>query len=263
MFDTKQLRIAAASVPGRDHLRVGKNNQDAVALWRDRQRLVAVVADGCGSAPRAEVGAQLGARMLVQQLARRLEAGELDEPRDEAALIAWLESARQELLEPLRRLARDLAGSDELRATAEAVRDQLLFTLVGLCASPAGALLFALGDGALSLDGERIPLGPFPNNSPPYLGYALLPEKVHGFPEPTLHFRLVRRVDSFRALALGTDGALELFEHEPAESLLRDRPLFSNPDTLRRKLWLLAQGKSGPSLRDDTTLVLLRAAEDE
>ena len=262
MFDTKQLRLAAASVPGRDHLRVGKNNQDAVALWRDARRLVAVVADGCGSSPRSELGAQAGARILVQRLARRLGAGQRDEPLSDDAVIDWLESVRQELLEPLRRLARDLAGSDDLRGLAETVRDHLLFTLAGACITPAGILLFALGDGALSLDGEAIALGPFPNNSPPYLGYALLPEKAHGFPDASLRFRLVRRAASFRALALGTDGALELFAQESAEALLGDDALFTNPDALRRKLWLLAQGKSGRSLRDDTTLVLLRNAEE-
>ena len=49
---------------GRDHVRVGRNNQDGVFATRD----VVVVTDGCGSQPHSEVGAQLGARFLGEWL---------------------------------------------------------------------------------------------------------------------------------------------------------------------------------------------------
>ena len=59
---------AAGSVAGRDHRRVGRNSQDAVRVVGDDGALVAVVTDGCGSAPHSEVGAHLLAQLLAVRL---------------------------------------------------------------------------------------------------------------------------------------------------------------------------------------------------
>ncbi len=266
------FRAAAASVPGRDHQRLGRNNQDAFALWEGRSHLCAVVADGCGSSPHSEVGARLGARLLAQALARRLEpldAAPLPfdsatrEPGDPGGVGQLLAEAREELLAALRPIARALAGAGDERVFAEAVRDHLLFTLVGALVGPDGAVLFALGDGALALDGVAIPLGPFAGNEPPYLGYALLPERLHGFSADRLRFTIAAVGEAPRAIALGSDGALELFAATPPRELAAETLLFENPDALRRKLWLRTQAGrgAGATLHDDTTLILLRAPD--
>ena len=59
----------AATHIGRDHLRIGRNNQDGVFT----APRVAVVTDGCSSQPHSEVGAQLGARFLGQWLSAQSE----------------------------------------------------------------------------------------------------------------------------------------------------------------------------------------------
>jgi hypothetical protein len=257
----EQPLLAVASVTGRDHLKLGRNNQDALAHWGQGDLLCAVVADGCGSSPHSEAGARLGAKFLCNALALQLAEGERF-----ANAAAVLEEARLDILAKLRPIAVALAGSDDPRALAEAVRDHLLFTLVGAVLGPFGTLLFSIGDGALAIELpvdraiESLPLGPFAGNEPPYLGYALLPERAHGFADDALRFQIAAQRDTACAFALGTDGALELFAGSPPVLLLNDPSLFKNPDALRRKLWLLAQGKSGdaPALRDDTTLVLVR-----
>ena len=46
---------------GREHVRIGRNNQDGVFTSPQ----VAVVTDGCSSQPQSEVGAQLGMHRSV------------------------------------------------------------------------------------------------------------------------------------------------------------------------------------------------------
>lgn len=253
-----QFEVASASVAGADHLRAGRGSQDAVVVLQRGPFLVALVADGCGAAPHSEVGARLGVLLLGRALLRRLEAGAIGAGQ-------LLACARDELLEELRRLALGLAGGDEGQPLLAAVRDQLLFTLVGAVVGPEVTHCFALGDGLLCCDGEELRLGPFPDNAPPYLGYRLLEGRLPpGFESGQLELRPLfsRPTAVLGSLALGTDGALELGGlGAPVASLLADDRIFRNPDALRRRLHLLSRGGPGAGprrLSDDTSLVLLR-----
>src|SRR5262245_18147936 len=80
MNTISDVRAAAAAVTGARHLRAARNGQDAAAAWtgeRGGDRLGAiVVCDGCGSGASSEVGARLGAQLVVRALAARLLAGE-------------------------------------------------------------------------------------------------------------------------------------------------------------------------------------------
>src|SRR5687768_3993005 len=67
--------VAAGRGAGRTHRRLSRPNQDAVAWTRTARGVVLVVCDGCGGAPRSEVGAALGARLWSRALAERLEGG--------------------------------------------------------------------------------------------------------------------------------------------------------------------------------------------
>ena len=64
------FEIAGGSVAGRSHVLAGKGNQDAYHWSVEERSLVAVVCDGCGSGAESEVGAALGARLLVAEAAR-------------------------------------------------------------------------------------------------------------------------------------------------------------------------------------------------
>src|SRR4051794_26892607 len=102
------FEVAAGSVPGRDHLGrgnllAGRNNQDAYAWSCSEAGLVAVVCDGCGGGRHSEVGAQLGARLLVTALAP-VAPGDRAEPGAGDG-TAWLERARLRVVGRLRALA--------------------------------------------------------------------------------------------------------------------------------------------------------------
>src|SRR5689334_9270655 len=66
----------AASVIGARHLRIARNGQDAAAAASGPGWAVAAVCDGCSAGAYSEVGARLGAMLVVASLARRFGAGE-------------------------------------------------------------------------------------------------------------------------------------------------------------------------------------------
>ncbi len=243
--------IAAASVLGREHARAGRNNQDALCVRGSEHGLVAVVADGCGSQPCSELGAQLGARRLAQAALVRLAEGERV---DEDSFLPGLREDVLCLLGELRgELGRDAVGD-------------FLFTVVGAVVTPSRTLVFSAGDGVWALNGEVHPLGPFPGNAPPYLAYALLRGE-----DVTLAPLALVPTEDVHALLLGTDGAADLARLAgPLSQFWTEDRYFSNPDALRRKLALLNREsvradfaahrlvRTPGLLPDDTTLVVLR-----
>jgi hypothetical protein len=256
------FEIAGGSVTGRAHVAAGRNNQDAFYWASDADGLVAVVCDGCSSGPNSEVGAQLGARLLVQAAARLLGSN-LD-------VADLLQQVGQAVLANLRVLARAMSG--DASSFARAVTDCFLFTIVGAVITARGATSFSLGDGLVVVNGERTEVGPFPNNEPPYLGYALLPGTPDRGASERVPFTIHRSMPAgeVQSLLLGTDGVVELealAEHriqgreESIGSLSQfwsDDRFFKNPDMVRRRLTVLDRGPRGGLLSDDTTLVVIR-----
>lgn len=246
----------AATVQGREHARTGRNNQDAFAAKAGERGLVAVVADGCGSGARSEVGAHLGVARAVEAALGLLAEGLTPDsptflPRLEADLLGFLGG---------------LAG----QLGPEAVGEALLFTLVGTVCTPTHVLVFCAGDGLWALNGDVHRLGPFPGNAPPYLAYGLLRPGVVGL--QALALRPTAQVDS---LLIGTDGAADLMglAHErmpegdglvgPLSQFWSEPRYFTHPDALRRRLSLMNPRRPvrvPGLLGDDTTLVVLRRA---
>ncbi len=247
----RTFALAAGSVRGYEHSRLGRNNQDACAFAVGEERILALVCDGCGSGRNSEVGAQVGARLLLAALRRRAEE------RPQERFERTLERARKEVLRRLAWLARRLGGP-----RTAAVRDYLLFTVVGVAIDPNETVVFALGDGLAAVNGELVRLQ-FSENKPPYLGYGLIPRALS---DPALGcqgFSLIARratadVDS---LLIATDGLGDL----PGEELAAfwdDDLVLKNPQAIQRRLVRLnlssSRRKRIPRLADDTTVVVVR-----
>jgi hypothetical protein len=136
-------RVAAASVPGTSHAKIGTPCQDAHGCtiltngW-----LVAAVADGAGSAPQSEVGAKLAVRIATQAVAAALLAKDPNALTDaERGDHAW-----RVLLEEAFRAARE-AIEAEAALRAVPARD-LATTLTVACATGDMAVAAQIGDGA-------------------------------------------------------------------------------------------------------------------
>lgn len=264
--------IAAGSIPGRDHvgagrLLVGRNNQDACAWRCTGDWTLAVVCDGCSSGIHSEVGAALGARLVLAGLERRVAGAGAD------GFASRLADLRHEVLRQLADLSQALGG--ELATT---VSDYLLFTVLGAAVGPEATLLFALGDGVFYVNGDLLRIGPYPGNAPPYLGYALLADGSD------LDFALVRSLPTAEvtSLLVGTDGVLDLAAAAdrtvpgttepvgPIAGFWERDVYFANPDAIRRRLARMnssavrLDGRTGETvqepglLRDDTSLIVIR-----
>ncbi|UZQ54390.1 protein phosphatase 2C domain-containing protein [Trichothermofontia sichuanensis B231] len=267
--------IAAGSVIGREHRRLGRNNQDAYAVQAKLDRTIAVVCDGCGSSPHSEVGAQLGARWVVASLDRQCERGQpkLQDPD------FWPE-LQQELLNQIRQVATGLGSALET-----VIWDYFLFTIVGVIVTAEITVIFSLGDGVAMLNEEVLLQGTIADNRPPYLAYGLFPNH---FSMADLQFTVYpRSTATVNTLLIGTDGVQDLAK--TLDPLLADVDLmpemftpfwqddryFRNPDQVRRYLvrcnreviqpnWQtqVLERQSG-LLEDDTTLVLMRRKSRE
>ena len=163
------------SVRGREHVRLGRNNQDAVAGCRANGRTAVVVADGCSEGAFSEVGSRLVARFVASR------ACELDEPEAVVdALVAWLRA---------------------LSLGEAFVQEQLLTTFLCAVAHGEAVWVFGVGDGVVFVDGTTRVLDPGPDNAPPYVAYRLV-----GLDAPLV----VHHRGPARRVAIATDGASRL-----------------------------------------------------
>jgi hypothetical protein len=224
----RRFQAAAGSIVGTAHLHAGRNGQDGFAIHCQGEVTVAVVTDGCGSAPHSEVGAKIGAAIVARCVAQ-----------------GGLKPAPTSIIEQLRAVAVTLG--DDLETV---VSEYLLFTIVGVVIAPEETIVFSAGDGMFAINGMERVIGPYPGNAPPYLGYALIDGNEPGF---TIEHR--GPTWEIESIVIATDGAARL-----AGSLYlfsSDDRVFRNPDAVRRKLFRLTRHGSAV-LDDDTTVVVLR-----
>jgi hypothetical protein len=269
MVDGPPFAWAAGSVVGSDHRRAGRNCQDAVRILADADALVAVVADGCGSAPHSEVGAHLLAQLLAVHLLAAAPAVSIGGAAAAARALADAVSA-------LDGLADALAGARP-DGRRRAVHDHLLATAVAAVVTRERTVVLCAGDGVWGINGE-LRVVSAAGNAPPYPAYRLL-GGAFGAADVVVWDGPTAAVDT---LLLATDGAAELLGREAACVPGTEEPVlppdrwheaaafFRNPHALGRYLvrlarddqaidWEAGAARRTPGLlRDDTTVVLLR-----
>ena len=234
---SEKFALAAASLVGREHVRRNRNNQDAVAIETKGDRLVAVVADGCGEGSRSEVGAALGARFLAGWLLRS----------DHASSAAWTEAAADALTEYLRGVARGSWGPERERAF---VAEHLLFTFLAAVVTPERWLVFGSGDGVVRANESTRAIDSGPDNAPEYLAYRLVGRAVR----PVVHAE--GATEALRQLVIGTDGVAPLLDGDDAIArLTRDVLASGNPTLLQRGFVVLRDRER--RIQDDATAVVI------
>jgi hypothetical protein len=211
-------------VTGARHLRAARNGQDAAVVWLGGDAGCVVVGDGCGSGASSEVGARLGARLVLAAVVRRLAAG--DSPADREM---W-HAVRAEVVGVLDDLVRAAVGEGDAAARAAFIEEHFLFTIVAAAIRGGEAAVWALGDGAYLTGARTRELGPFEDNQPPYLAYDLL-----GMPQTAEHE--VIDATAAGAVLVATDGAAEV-----GLDVFGVEWCLAHPDALRRRLTVLARG---------------------
>lgn len=251
------FEYAIGSIIGRNHVLVGKNNQDAYRFVSNPKFVIAVVCDGCGSGKHSEVGAKLGARMVITAISDLLNQGlAISEPDFWDVLKSNL----------LQKLVDFIAIANENQESVmEFVNDYLLFTIVGLVITPSEAVTFSMGDGAIAVNGRLTQIPAYPDNAPPYLAYGL-------YRPDAVSFEIRDRIptEELESLLIATDGIDDLVKVEDINQFWQEDRYFKNPDAIRRKLSILNREEFKPdwnkrelikrsgALSDDTTLVVIR-----
>jgi hypothetical protein len=259
---TGQYQLAGGSTIGRDHRMVPKNNQDSWSIWKYDDLTIGIVADGCGSGMHSEVGAKLGVQTLGSILRKEYEwHNQINWRRVQRNVLTQLDTVAQAM------------GGDYRRV----VESYLLFTILGVIIDNERATFFALGDGTIIINGEALPIGPFQNNMPPYLGYGLmLDELAIDANAVALQPICELPVAQLESCLIATDGIDDVVRNDqnpvpglgkPVGSLDQfwqsDRYFGSNPELLSRQLKLI--GRDWPAtqpqpglLGDDTTIIVGR-----
>jgi hypothetical protein len=238
------ISARGAAVSGARHVRMARNGQDAAATWVGDGAGAIVVCDGCGSGASSEVGARLGAQLVIAAVAARLRGGQRP--------CALWDGVRAQVAAVLGQLAEAMPGG-----RAIAIRDHFLFTIVAAAACGDEVCVWAIGDGAYATADQVCVLGPFADNQPPYLAYDLL-----GMPQPARLEAIDPRVGS---VAVATDGAAEIGLAE-----VLDDATLAHRDGLRRRLAVLARSgeridwearrivRAPAALQDDGAIAVLR-----
>jgi len=273
----EQFEVAAGSIAGRDHVLVGKNNQDAYYHCCTEAGTIAIVSDGCGSGHHSEVGAKIGA----QWVGTAIESAIQHAPQE----AEWLSSPQfwqqiqRSVLEQLQTLAKAMGNG-----FSPTIADYFLFTIVGAIVTPEVTVVFSLGDGVAIVNGQVTTIAPLAGNQPPYLSYALTGSSLLTADPDCLQFHMQQSLptEQVESILIGTDGVSDLIhaadrtlpgKPEPVGAISqfwRDDRYFKNPDMIRRRLALINRDVTQPDwarqtlrkeaglLPDDTTLVVIR-----
>ncbi len=232
--------VATGSVRGREHVRLGRNNQDAVRAHHEPGLDVIVVTDGCGSSRASEVGAQLGALSIVEACVRGTKVG---------ARGAELAGEVTECVErTLTRMARALVAGSSVDETL--IDEFFLFTFLAAVAWAEGSLVFGIGDGIVIVDDETRVIDSGATNAPDYVAYRLVDRNRAPL---RVHFDAPLAVP--RSITLATDGASALVASSALRELSADPRLAKNPSLLQKRLvrWAAEPGV----LMDDTSVAIL------
>lgn len=265
------FEVASGSIIGAEHKRRGVNNQDACCVASEEDAIIALVCDGCSSGAYSEVGANIGIRLILESIGRNLHS-----------CFDWnkfLERVRQEVLARIRILALDMGGS-----FSQNIYQYFLFTVIGTILRRDETIIFSIGDGFYSVDGQQTMIGPFPKNEPPYIAYDLVNVDINS---NLLKFNICENLitGSFSSLLIGSDGVSDLVKLEDKlipgtgteskkigsiNQFWENDKFFQNKDMIRRFLFRLNRTSIIPHwkaeyletshglLPDDTTFVVIR-----
>jgi hypothetical protein len=131
--------VAGASVQGRDHRVVGRENQDAFCarVGADGQALVLAVSDGAGSQPRSALGSHIAVDSAVRVLGNGMPGAGGTADRWQS----WLSERARALVDDYLRIAA-VAGMAAGPESAE----ELAATLVAAVVCPPWVALVSVGD---------------------------------------------------------------------------------------------------------------------
>lgn len=265
-------RIVAASLPGASHIRSGRGSDDALAFYQDGEFLVAVVADGAGSAPKSAIGAKWISAAVTHRMRRLVRGSPLfpaeAPPEEDAARSLVEEIVREARMEIIER-ARSEGGSGEL--TDNQILKSYHSTVSGVVMQGSRGFLFQIGDGlSAACGGDCWPFDEEWYETP----HRLLPENgeyanqtwFYTMADWAEHLRIcpfegaeaiLLMTDGVTPFLLGRDGRFDWWFLGPLLRHIRDTSAQPSAEALST---ILSRAEAELIDDDKTMLVILRPA---
>lgn len=257
------MHVATATATGSAHTNVGQpgkiNNQDAIVTLNHEKGFITVLCDGCGSQPKSETGADIGAHIIAKEVIRHLIE------KNYQVKLNWSKITR-EVTRAIKDEVAKFAADDSITAFEQAVMKRFLFTAMVLLVVDDSAVIVSFGDGVMIVDEEIVNIEPPIENAPPYIGYRLIRGGSYRTEElkPHLMFSVVKIVklsELKKGIIVGTDGLGYLLNED------FHHPALVQPKALQR--WLNVQTAEKVSkdsitqsrCRDDVSIVIVRTNE--
>lgn len=211
-----QIQYGAGSVIGRKHRELGLNRQDAFQVIRSPNRFVGVITDGLslivgpdGEIPtNCEYGATLGAHLIAKNIGELSLRVDSRHEREVFTGRPFWQRIEEDTLAYLRTDALHFGGNFQ-----SVIEKYFLFTSLGVLITPNVSVFYGIGDGNFYVNGERIQLGPFPDNQPPYLGHRLLSGSRHISEQLQFKVYSVISTPDLKNFLVGSDGVNDLIDN--------------------------------------------------
>lgn len=251
------MLISTATATGSAHTRPGQpgkiNNQDAIATRSSRDAKVIVLADGCGSQPHSEIGADIGANLAANMIMAQLEKN---------GSVNW-----DTLAEKIAKQMVPYINLYDEGSFDDALLQRFMFTLIAVVVHKDVVTVAAVGDGVVVIDDEIITLAAPIKNTPPYLGYLLRDDSPYHKDELSSHLRFdpiceLPLADIKKSIVVGTDGLgaipLEEIHHPGLLAKQNSLQFWLNTHAIERaEDDQIIPGICG----DDVTMVMIRTKE--
>ena len=234
--------FTSASVIGNFHQRLNCNNQDALEFYQDKNIIIGVVADGCGSGSNSEVGSRLSVNFVINFCRKHFTTATFDSQKLKVALIEYLS---------------EIIKNQQTKEKLEFIENYLYFTLFGFVVQPNQTFIFHTGDGLYYLNEKEVIVEQ--NNQPKYIVKNL----VNGNVEIEVD---IIETSKLNRLLISTDGLIQLNERFLKNEVINGNrkiadffdkaEYFDDIISLKNDLTDLSINRN--ILKDDTTLILLK-----
>lgn len=239
--------FATSSIIGSSHQKLLYNNQDAFDFYQDKNIIVGVVADGCGSGTNSEVGARLGVNFIVNFCKNNFGK------HKGGNTLFEVEKLKDALLNYLENIVRNQQTTEEL----EFIENYLFFTLFGFVITPKQTHIFHSGDGMYILNEQKVVIEQ--DNRPKYVAKNLISKNIEiettSISTPALN-RLMVATDGLLHLDDKLTEGIKVSDLQKIEDMFDEDNYFDDMAALPKLLTDLAINKN--ILKDDTTLIMLK-----
>ena len=257
------LKITSGTSIGYHHTDTYSNNQDSFCIRTfgngfEEQAGVFVVCDGCSSSKKAEVGANLFARILPAII------------MGASWRNSYIVNTRffNEIEHEISSYMKLLTVNMDFTERETFLADAFMFTIVFALITPVKTYLISCGDGVFVIDGKEV-INIDQNNTPTYIAYNEI-----SFNPPIAKSKFVvnkeLKNNQYESIIVASDGLNYLLDNEGKElqmgrivpsmqEMLNKDKYFTNKTLLQRHLQMYSKERI---LFDDTTMIMIKKDED-